>query len=287
MDDQTYEALAELICGDMKDAPVYRSGSEISRFFERAGVPRFRHDGSTRKWWTKDSLKSATSEELTNILKRIASPKEYSGNPEQTRLALNKLNEILRIEGYQIKLVGVDPVLEKGKINFEFKEEEKEDELKPLPPPNFMELGLESGIEEILAKRWEEAQICVDKGAYLASLVIMGSLLEGLLLGVFQKFPKEVNQSKIAPIDTQSGKPKNFADWSLSQMIDCAHELGWFDLDIQKFSHALRFFRNLIHPYQQFLSRTIPDDDTCKISWLVVQAAVNDLAKVLINKNKA
>lgn len=74
---------------------------------------------------------------------------------------------------------------------------------------------------------------------------------------------------------------KRFSDWSLSEMINVAHDLDWIDLDVKKFCHALRAFRNLIHPYEQWVSRSNPDRDTCEISWLVVQAAANDLARLL------
>ena len=68
-------------------------------------------------------------------------------------------------------------------------------------------------------------------------------------------------------------------------MIEVAHEVGWIQLDVKKFSHALRDFRNIIHPYQQLAYRTYPDMDTCNISWLVVQAACNDVAD-WIKKNE-
>ena len=64
-------------------------------------------------------------------------------------------------------------------------------------------------------------------------------------------------------------------------MINVAHEAGWLDLDVQRFSHSLREFRNLIHPYEQLLARAYPERDTCEISWLVVRAAANDLARKL------
>ncbi|WP_417763737.1 hypothetical protein [Shewanella sp.] len=76
---------------------------------------------------------------------------------------------------------------------------------------------------------------------------------------------------------------KNFANWKLAEMIDVAHHVGWLGLGVKKFSHSLREFRNLIHPYEQMATRMNPDADTCGISWLVVQAAVNDLAKQLKN----
>jgi len=64
-------------------------------------------------------------------------------------------------------------------------------------------------------------------------------------------------------------------------LIPPVQKSGSISLDVKKFSHALREFRNLIHPYQQMAVNTFPDKDTCEISWLVVQAAVNDLARKL------
>jgi hypothetical protein len=280
-DDQTFESLAELICGDTEKAPQYRSGWELTKFFKRAGAGRFVHTNETRKWWTKDSLMAATSEELTNIIKRFVSPKEYGGDQEKVNKALLAVNEILQIEGYKVILKGIDPVIEKTEIDFDIKDEKQKEELKPLPPPDFLTLQVEPGIGEILKQRWNETQLCVDSKAYLAALVMMGSLLEGLILATMQRFPQVANQSKVAPVDPKTQKVKSFPYWTLSQMIDVAHDLKWIGLDVQKFSHALRDFRNLIHPYEQNLCKTFPDEDTCKISWLVVQAAVNDLALIL------
>ncbi len=132
-----------------------------------------------------------------------------------------------------------------------------------------------------MEQRWAEAEKCVNSGAYLASIIIMGSLLEGLLFSVLMRMPKEANLSKVAPKDSQTGKVKKFQDWSLNDMIEVAHTEGWIDLDVKKFSHSLRMFRNLVHPYEQMVLKANPDQDTCNICWLVVQAAVNDLAKVL------
>ena len=150
-----------------------------------------------------------------------------------------------------------------------------------LPKP---QLGLEPGIDLILKKRWEEIQKCVDIGANLAAIILMGSLLEGFILGVMQKNPMIANTASNSPKDPE-GKVKHFAEWRLSQMIDTAHTIGWLQLDVKKFSHALRDFRNLIHPYKQLAIQANPDEDTVNISWLVVQAACNDMANWIKSKN--
>ena len=183
------------------------------------------------------------------------------------------------IEGLKVELNGISPGLKD--VTPQFFVEPEEPELIPLAPPDFLSLRLLPGIGGILADRWNEAQKCLDSKAYLAATIIMGSMLEGMLLAVIQQFPKEANSCKTAPFDSKRGKVRPIHEWSLSNMIDVAHDAGWLDLDVKKFSHSLRDFRNLIHPYQQLRSATAPDQDTCEISWLVVQAAANDLARML------
>jgi len=279
MDDKTLELIAAFICGDSQECPVYRSGSELTRFFQRVGFSNFVHDGSTRKWWTLWVLKQLSENNLKAVILRLANPKEYGGNQEKIRQAIKKLNEILMIEGLRIELDGVSHKLKQ--ITPQFAEIEPKKELKPIPPPDFINLKLEPGLGEILSHRWDEIQKCIDGRAYLAATIQMGAFLEGILLAVLQKYPEETNTSTAAPKDPNTGKVKYFADWSLSNMINVAHELGWIDLDVKKFSHSLREFRNLIHPYQQMILKTSPDKDTCEISWLVVQAATRDLTKRL------
>lgn len=279
MDSQTLDSLSDMICGDGQDYPVYRTGSELTRFFQRVGFANFRHDGSTRKWWTLDVLKQLSENNLRAVILRLADPREYRGNQEQVSQAISILNEILMVEGLKVELEGVKAKLKE--ITPQFIEQTKVADLKPLPPPDFLKLKLEPGLGEILADRWDQAQRCVNVEAHLAATIIMGSMLEGMLLAVLQKLPKEGNTCKAAPIDPRTGKVKYFAEWSLSDMINVAHEANWIDLDVKKFSHSLREFRNLIHPYQQMVLKAFPDKDTCEISWLVVQAVANDLAKKL------
>ena len=105
---------------------------------------------------------------------------------------------------------------------------------------------------------------CLNSEAYLATTVIMGSMLEGMLLAVLQRFPKEANACDSAPHDSRTAKVRHFAAWPLSDMINVAHEAEWVDLDVKKFSHALRKFRNLIHPYQQVIEKAFPDKDNVR-----------------------
>jgi hypothetical protein len=287
MDTSTKERIAELICGDDTDkCPTYRSSSNLTRFFQSIGI-NVEHDGSTRKWWALEQLNILNGNDLQKVILRLASPREYGGDKDKVKKALKTVNEILEVESLKIRINGIEPELIKFSPDFNYEEdsteEKQEEELEPLPPPKFEELGLEPGIGAILLNRWNEIQKCVDSGANLAAIILMGSLLEGFILGIMQQFPKHANTTTCTPKD-KDGKAKSFAGWTLSEMIDVAHSVGWLQLDVKRFSHALREFRNLIHPYEQLVRKANPDDDTIKISWLVVQAASNDIAE-WIKKN--
>ncbi len=281
MDPQVLDSLAEMICGDNTDEyPVYRTGSDLTRFFQRVGFSNFVHDGSTRKWWTLEVLKQLTENNLKAVILRLANPAEYKGKRDQIEKSIKKLNEILMICGLQVELDGVNPRLKQ--VTPQIPQVEDILDLKPLPPPDFLNLKIDpASLGEILSARWHETQKCMDAEAYLASTILMGSMLEGMLLAVLSKYASEANQSPVAPKNSKSGKVKVLAEWSLSDMINVAHDLGWLRLHVKKFSHSLREFRNLIHPYAQLCSGASPDKDTCAISWLVVQAAANDLAQKL------
>jgi hypothetical protein len=75
------------------------------------------------------------------------------------------------------------------------------------------------------------------------------------------------------------GKVKQFQDWTLSDFIDVARDLNLVREDVKKFSHALRDFRNYIHPYQQMSSGFNPDEHTARICWHVLQVAITQLSK--------
>jgi hypothetical protein len=137
-------------------------------------------------------------------------------------------------------------------------------------------LSIDPNMIPVLESRLAEAQYCLES-APLATIFLCGSILEGILLGVALQRPKEFNQAVNAPKD-KDNKVKPFYEWSLAQFIDVAHGLAALKLDVKKFSHELRDFRNYIHPYQQVASRFTPDKHTAEICLQVLKAAIADLS---------
>ncbi|MDZ5843364.1 hypothetical protein U4I66_16080 [Stenotrophomonas maltophilia] len=127
-----------------------------------------------------------------------------------------------------------------------------------------------------MEQRLKEIERCYSAGSPLAVILLAGSTLEGILLGLATIYPKAFNTSAVAPKQSD-GKVKRFQDWSLNSFIDVARDLRLIEYDTHRFSHALRDFRNYIHPFEQMISGFSPRENTAKICLQVLRAAAEEL----------
>lgn len=144
-------------------------------------------------------------------------------------------------------------------------------------PISLQKISSAGALVPLLEARLAEAVRCLQVDAPLAVIFHCGSILEGLLLGVACANPQQFNQAPNSPKD-KLGNVKQFHDWTLAQFIDVACELGLLKLDVKKFSHTLRDFRNYIHPYEQMAARFDPDKHTAEICLQVLKAAIASLS---------
>ncbi|MYA89138.1 MAG: hypothetical protein F4X97_11955 [Boseongicola sp. SB0662_bin_57] len=143
--------------------------------------------------------------------------------------------------------------------------------------PNIQKLPIDTHVMSIVEARLDEARIALAAGAHLSVIFLCGSVLEAVLLGAAQQAPARFNQANATP-KANDGSPKRFHEWSLAQLIDVACEIDVLKLDIKKFSHGLRDFRNYIHPYEQMASGFTPDEHTARVCFQVLKAALASLA---------
>ena len=143
---------------------------------------------------------------------------------------------------------------------------------------DWTKLNTESDLRFVLEQRITEIKIALQYNAPLSVVFLCGSTLEGLLLDIASRNIQIFNLAECAP-KTKEGKNKQLHDWTLNDFINVAHEVGLLSLDVKKHGHALRDFRNYIHPRQQIVEKFNPDQHTAKISWQVLQAAIADLCR--------
>lgn len=301
LDPTTLEEIAKAVCGagdfvhvttidpelfDVVDSPYIREFDtpfplrkqpDLEAFLQRAGVEfeslQEIHD---RKKFVLDLLTSINdTSALERLLLKLGSPKEHRDDLDAFPERLDHLNGTLRLEGLRIEIEGVEPRL----VPCEATMIQPAKEMEISATPAFGRLVENEAMASVLAFRWEEARRCSQAEAYLASVVMMGGILEGVLLSKMQAHPEVVNKAKSAPLDKRTDKVKRFGEWGLDAMIAAAHESRWIKEDVKEFSRALRHFRNLVHPSAELKGMERPDEGTCEICWKVVGVAIRQLLK--------
>lgn len=193
---------------------------------------------------------------------------------------LELATQIAKIEDKDLKLAiqYINTLLGiKNELNNENKELTESEFLKQeFSKIDLLPLGSDFQFEQVITQRLNEIKKSLHSESSLAVIFLCGSTLEGLLLHIAAQNPQKFNSSKSAPKD-KDGKVKQLHDWTLDNLINVAHEENFIKLDIKKFAHTLKDFRNYIHPRQQASQNFNPDKHTAEISWKVLQATIANL----------
>ena len=264
----------------------YRSGPNLVAFFNDLGFNDAYGQGFPSRWvYTEDKLKTINNTlKMDECIKRIFAPINFVGDFKTLDKHIADFNQYLMFDGYKIARKGQVIVIGKSsETDFDDKitGDVSEDEFiaKEFKKISLDKLGLGSAVTNVLQQRLDEIEKCLSKKASLSVVFLCGSTLEGVLMGMASKYPKEFNQSRCACKNNDKVLP--FPDWNLSGLIDTAKDIGLLGEDVKKYSHTLRDFRNYIHPYQQVASEFNPHDHTAKISWQVLQAAIFEISEYI------
>lgn len=279
LNSKTLEKLRLLI----NEETEYRSGPQLVNFFNDLGSKDIYGQGFPSRWAYTDNKLSQMNgtPELDKCIKAVFAPVNFIGNYDALDKHISSFNEFLAFDDWKVVRTGKEISFTKAdKINFESKKEVNEEDFinQEFDETSIYDLNLDGFISDVLNLRIQEIKANLKANAPLSAIVIIGSTLEGILLGFASKNPKDFNQAKAAPKDKE-GKTKYHQDWSLSNFIDVAYELRFIQEDVKKFSHILRDFRNYIHPYEQMTSGFNPDIHTAKLCWNVLKVAMIQLAK--------
>ncbi|MGA7876550.1 MAG: hypothetical protein WCA08_12885 [Desulfoferrobacter sp.] len=257
------------------------------RFFNNLGFNDSYGQGFPSRWmYTEDKLEKLNgSPELDKGIRDVLNPANFIGRINELDEHIGQFNKYLAFDKWKVTRNGADigfSRLQKIEIDESHVQTvtSGEDEFlrREFSNVSVAKVGLEGVVSDILEKRIKEIEHCFTAGAYLSVILMAGSTLEGLLLGLAIKHPKQFNTSKASPKDG-TGKVKQFQDWTLSAFIDVARDIDLIQHDTQKFSHSLRDFRNYIHPFQQMSSGFTPREHTAKICLQVLRAAIYEISE--------
>ncbi|ABV67640.1 hypothetical protein L5F07_04240 [Aliarcobacter butzleri] len=244
------------------------SDRTFSEFFKDFGInidaQKYHKNGSSKMKRLRAFWEIEENELVGNVLNGLLELSKQIDDIEDKdyKLAISYINTLLGIKSSDIKKD--KELTENDLLKIEFSE------------INLSPLRLDFQFEEVINQRLQEIKKSLNSEASLSVIFLCGSTLEGLLLHLAIQNPQKFNSSKSAP-KNNDGKVKQLHEWTLDNLINVAYEQDFIKLDIKKFSHTLKDFRNYIHPRQQALQNFNPDKHTAEISWKVLQAIIANL----------
>ncbi|UJR55049.1 hypothetical protein [Dickeya zeae] len=288
LSEKTLEKLRVLINEDTE----YRSGPKLVQFFNDLGFQDSYGQGFPSRWiYTDEKLNMINgSPRLDRCIKKLFAPINFVGDIPRLDALIAEFNKYMVFDKWTVKRLEAEIIFEKKDkvvIDVGRQQGDPEDDFlrREFNNVEFTSDLIDPYIADVLKARIKEIEDCYPVGAYLSVIFLAGSTLEGFLLGVASKYPKAFNTTKSSPKDN-SGKIKQFHEWSLSSFIEVVKELGLIEYDTYRFSHTLRDFRNYIHPYQQLSTQFKPREHTAKICLQVLKASITELNGSITKLNK-
>lgn len=248
------------------------SNKTFADFFQDHGVdiyePRFGEGGTSKANRLRTFLRATPPPRSGQILAALL---DYRQSGEAADLNADMIARYLavvqRLGGTappSVQAQPLGPITEAALLSHVFK------------PEVFARLPGDAALHAVLVARMDEAQRCVKHEAWLSAVILSGSVLEGMALGFGAAHPERVNRAYAAQYSKAAPR---LWDWKLQEWITVLTRLRAFSPNVEKFGHALRDFRNYVHPAEQLAHGFSPDAHTARISFHVVQAAAEDLAR--------
>lgn len=282
--EQSIKRLRIIINGDNTDD--YRSGPDLVSFFNKLGFNDCYGQGFPSRWiFTELKLNEINgTTKLESCIKSIFAVNNYIGRIDYLDNLIDEFNQYLAFD--KLKIFRENEKILIGKIDKiiipRIKEQSDISEKEFLQlafDTSIDDIGLDYNITEILKIRIGEAESNIKVGCSLSAIILIGSVAEGILLGVATKYPRDFNTVNRAPTNRNDGKVKPFNAWTLNDFIESAYELDIIHEGVKKFSHVLREFRNYIHPYQQLCSKFSPNIHTAAICLQVLKALITQVSE--------
>ncbi len=145
--------------------------------------------------------------------------------------------------------------------------------------PDFSALVGNREMRDILARRWNECAKCVNAGAHLAAIVMMGGLLEALFVARANKMPDKsaLISATNAPKDKSTSKTINYQDWMLDSYIKVGSELNWITESAKDVADKLKEYRNFVHPAKELRYGITLGLNDSSMFWQVTKALARQL----------
>lgn len=167
-------------------------------------------------------------------------------------------------------LAGVRAYLESiiGKLGIEIEQEPD----SPITEVREFSFISDTELRRVLERDYVEIQRAFISDCWKSVIILSGGAIETILLDVLKKDEAHARSAKSAPGISDLTK------WDLSHLIDVAVEMKKVTSGVEKLSHSVRDYRNLVHPGKEIRDKLTFGKEEAKIALEVLHIVHRDLS---------
>jgi len=128
-------------------------------------------------------------------------------------------------------------------------------------------------LRAIIERDYSEVQRAYIAQCWKSVIILSGGAIEAILTDLMKSNELTAKASKSAP------KEPDITRWDLAQLIGVAVELKLVSTAVEKLSHSLREYRNLVHPGNELRNKLRFDAEEARIAIEVLNIVQRDLSK--------
>ena len=132
-------------------------------------------------------------------------------------------------------------------------------------------------LRTIIERDYEEIQKSLVTHCWKAAIILTGGCVEAILTDLLLRHKDRATAAPQAPKDKQTGQVKEIRDWGLVHLIVVSTTLELINKGVEKLSHSLREYRDLVHPSVEIRSKLKADEEEAKIAVAVLDMIHKDL----------
>lgn len=131
----------------------------------------------------------------------------------------------------------------------------------------------EQGLRAVIERDYEEMQRAFIAKCWKSVIILAGGAIEAILTDLLLQYPSRACSAKSSP------KEPDIRKWELAKLIDVAVELGLVNKGVERLSHSVREYRNLVHPGNELRNKLSVETEEAKIAIEVLHMVHRDLSK--------
>ncbi len=128
-------------------------------------------------------------------------------------------------------------------------------------------------LREVLERDYSEIQRAYIARCWKSVIILSGGAIEAMLLDQLVHDQANARASSKAP------KEPDIMKWDLVNLIAVCVDLGYVSAGVEKLSHSVREYRNLVHPGNEIRNKLTFDAEEAKIALEVLHLVWRDLNK--------